>query len=543
MMLSLRPRAALVMPLVLAVMTIATACHEPHHGLRSGISPLVAPQIDAIAKLDLERTSCQQQLALVGAEADLGGTPAFDEQRAAILGRASGEPIVLVRAPASTANHALPEDVRRARGATTSSTPPAYVSRWRTRFRHQPDKLRQLVLREGYLYSEDPVEAFWLVRKLTVADLFDDNAIWLARGETKHRLERDGSRYLHRGGERNGEPAKLLFGDRLANDETGLERPLHRDFRALRRRIGFDRAQLLHRTPKHLIARLRFAGQWTLALLASDGASLSLSCFDTDRQTRANIEQHVRNTDWRRRATTALNQAVDSAVREQLPFDRPRGVSDHFSDGQLRPQWRWAYQRGANAFSHDEKTYFVFDRKGRPAPPQMCVEFILDSFERASGTWYRPRGETPQRNAGELDFNLFGLNNRAGVLAFERFAQRTPSLFESSRFETRIPFRERARFFAFLRDDSDRFLPGDVLAIQGEKADGYIHQHAILVTDVDPMTGFPYGLADQMRVPRRRTWEAIMAEAPKRSLLYQVRPRPEMLSRLHQQHDTSISLR
>ncbi|MEQ9319664.1 MAG: hypothetical protein RIF41_10940, partial [Polyangiaceae bacterium] len=67
---------------------------------------------------------------------------------------------------------------------------------------------------------------------------------------------------------------------------------------------------------------------------------------------------------------------------------------------------------------------------------------------------------------------------------------------------------------------------------QGPKPDGYVHQHAILVEDTDPVTGMPYSLADQMKWPRLRTWEGIMAEAPKRALLYHVRPKTSFLTRL-----------
>jgi hypothetical protein len=70
------------------------------------------------------------------------------------------------------------------------------------------------------------------------------------------------------------------------------------------------------------------------------------------------------------------------------------------------------------------------------------------------------------------------------------------------------------------------------VAIHGKKADGKIHQHAILVEWSDPLSGFPYGLADQMKRPRRRTWEGIMAEAPLRSLYYRVRPQPAVFERV-----------
>jgi hypothetical protein len=120
------------------------------------------------------------------------------------------------------------------------------------------------------------------------------------------------------------------------------------------------------------------------------------------------------------------------------------------------------------------------------------------------------------------------------VLGLEAFAVASPSLFEVHRFEDseRVPFRDRKRFFALLREHRDGFEPGDILAIHGPKPDGYVHQHAILVADVDPLTGFPYALADQMKKPRIRTFENIMAEAPLRSMFYHLRPKPELLLRL-----------
>ncbi len=96
----------------------------------------------------------------------------------------------------------------------------------------------------------------------------------------------------------------------------------------------------------------------------------------------------------------------------------------------------------------------------------------------------------------------------------------------------RIEFRERSRYFQFLTDHADEVRPGDVIAIHGLKRDERIHQHAILVEYADPITGFPSGLADQMKRPRRRTWEGIMAEAPLRSLLYRARPTADVFAKL-----------
>jgi hypothetical protein len=120
------------------------------------------------------------------------------------------------------------------------------------------------------------------------------------------------------------------------------------------------------------------------------------------------------------------------------------------------------------------------------------------------------------------------------VIAFGNFAEARPDLFDMRRFkgEERIKFEHRSRFFAFLVEHADWVRPGDVISIQGLKRDNRIHQHAILVESADPITGFPSGLADQMKRPRRRTWEGIMAEAPLRSLYYRARPRDVVFEKL-----------
>jgi hypothetical protein len=391
--------------------------------------------------------------------------------------------------------------------------------------------LRALLLREGYVFAADPVEALALISLLDLAKLFDEPKLFLERGSVVYTLTRvDGRFPSYRYAD--GRTAELLFGDRLALEERGLKDPLHRDLRTLRRELGFDRARVLELRQSGMLAELRFGGAWVKTLLPAKGAQLTLGCHDATKDERARLATW-RNDDARRRsATLRLHAAIDEEVKEQLPFDRPREEETADKDGNLRPNWRWAFEHGQAWFSFEEKSYPVFDAKGRPFPPQVCVDFVLDSFERASGTWFEKGSDgVGKRVVGKLDFDAHGIKNRRGVLAFEKFAEENPTLFTHSRFapEERVPFGERARFFAFLSKNADRFRPGDIVAIQGRKADGLIHQHAILIEDTDPLTGFPDALADQMKRPRRRTWEGIMAEAPLRSLLFHVRPTNQVL--------------
>ena len=370
----------------------------------------------------------------------------------------------------------------------------------------------------------------------------------LQRGDAIHELKREGgprasrASYVFTSGPYEGFDAKLLFADRVAVDRASLGPSKHRDVRSLRDRIGFDRIRIERHTEDAMVAELRFPpslapdgsddGRWVTALVTADGPRLELACLDAPRPRREAVQAAVKADGPRRRSIAALQDAVRKLSYEKPPFDRPREVKDHLSDGQLRPLWEFAYKRGHHGFEHEEKAYLVFDRKGRPYPPQMCVSFILDAYERASGTWYGTVDEPRRRTEGTIDFNELGVTNRAGVLAFEEFAESRPDLFVTSRFEERIPFSRRDDYFAYLVEHADRFQPGDVVSIQGPKPDGYVHQHAILVEDTDPVTGMPYSLADQMKWPRLRTWEGIMAEAPKRALLYHVRPKTSFLTRL-----------
>jgi hypothetical protein len=284
--------------------------------------------------------------------------------------------------------------------------------------------------------------------------------------------------------------------------------------------------KLLRRTNAALVADLRFGKDWVRAVLESDGAAVRLSCLAESKEIVERIGSWKQSQAFMLRARAAMEATVDKQVDEGLPFDRPIDAEDHFQDGQLRPLWRDAYVRGQTGFGYEGRSYPVFLADGRPRPPQVCVDLVFDTFERTSGTWFADRAERPERHVGRLDFNEHGVVNRRGVIAFGLFAESRPELFFHARIksEERIPFAERKAFFSYLLEHADDFRPGDVVAIQGRKRDGYIHQHAILIETTDPVTGFPYGLADQMKRPRRRTWEGIMAEAPARSLYYRVRP-------------------
>ena len=477
-----------------------------------------------------EGPTCAGRIAATREQAAEPGAADFERARIALLGRARGEPVWFAREPAATPEASLTEAQRASRAAFERGRPGGRVVGLRSRHRGDPASLRALVLREGYLYTTVPEDAYELVASIKLADLFDDPGIWLLRGSEVRRLERHQKRseitYRYVDGPAEGRAADLLFADRVSARREDLEPALHRDVARLADDLGFDRARILHATPGAVVAELAFGSTRVNALLDAEGPVLSVSCMDEDAATREAIAAHRAETAPRRRALAKMRAAIDAQVVEGLRFDRPEGEEGPDRDGELRPIWYGAYLQGRSGFEVDGHGYPVFDSEGRPWPPQVCVDFVLDTFERAGGTWYAARGEKPGRVSGPLDWNESGIKNRRGVIAFGDFAETKPELFEVRRYAgpERIPFRDRARYFAFAHEGAD-IRAGDVVAIQGMKRDDRIHQHAIFVERVDPLTGFPSGLADQMKRPRRRTWEGIMAEAPARSLYYRVRPK------------------
>jgi hypothetical protein len=213
-----------------------------------------------------------------------------------------------------------------------------------------------------------------------------------------------------------------------------------------------------------------------------------------------------------------------------LPFDEPKTEIGQ-QDGKLRQHWAWAYRFGQSKFDFNDDKYEVFDFKGRPRVPQVCIDFVTDTFERAGGSWYRPRGEPRERIAGRLDFGTLGIDNERSVESFVDFAKQHPEAFDVVELpeEERIPYARRADFFAHLASHKDRYRPGDVVTIYGLRDDGKMHYHSFFVYEADPVTGAPSLVAANAGRPRIRPWEAEMVTAPQRSIRARVRPRLDWL--------------
>ena len=144
-------------------------------------------------------------------------------------------------------------------------------------------------------------------------------------------------------------------------------------------------------TDGHVVAELRYGADWVRSVLVTTDAKVEMSCEIA----RGDLAERLR--EFRAQASRKplllepLRAAMIASIEEQLPFDEPLTEYGQ-QDGHLRQRWLRAYLDGRDSYRVNGDRYAVFDAQGRPRPPQVCIDFLYDTFERASGTWWQPRG-------------------------------------------------------------------------------------------------------------------------------------------------------
>jgi hypothetical protein len=268
-------------------------------------------------------------------------------------------------------------------------------------------------------------------------------------------------------------------------------------------------------------------------VIESDGAHLAPRCRVVDPSDTVALDQAIALGHERQRVLAFLRTAIVSEVDERLPFDEPKTEVGQ-EDGILRRVWREAYLGGATSFRYNGDRYRVFDSDGRPRVPQVCVDFLTDTFERASGTWWRPEGQARGRIDGKLDFDRVEELPRRRVEAFIDFARRTPAWFDvhTTSPSERIELGYKRQFFDYLTEHAETYQAGDIVVIRGLVPwdEEHMHYHSFFVYETDPVSGIPIAIAGNAGIPAVWTWEAEARRTPHRSVWYRVRPRLDWLS-------------
>jgi hypothetical protein len=478
------------------------------------------------------RAACVAEIAQLEAEPGLPGDPELEAHRAETFARAKADAVIFVRPPAARA--LTPEGERMRRSVLSAQDPVKALYGVYPTLQKRRDLARETLLTEGYLFAAWPPFAAALSNLVRPEDLFREPELWIQRGEEVLRsvLRKDagGASYVVADGPESGTRVKLLLYDRVVTAPGELTDPLHRDAGAVSRVMGFEEMRVRHLAVHALVADLLYGGVWVPTVLSSHGATLTLGCEAIPVGSEATVARARSETLRRRAALDRLRAIMREQVAEGLPFDEPRTEVGQ-QDGQLRQHWVWAYRYGRTEYEFNQDRYRVFDEGGRPRVPQVCIDFVTDTLERAGGSWYGSRGQPRERSRGRLDFAALGIDNERSVERFVEFAKAHPQSFEVVEVpsEERVPYAHRAEFFLDLAAHRERYRPGDVVTIYGFRSDGKRHYHSFFVYDADPVTGAPSLVAANAGRPRIRPWESEMQSAPLRSIHARIRPQLEWL--------------
>jgi len=481
-----------------------------------------------------ESRGCRETLKRIGAEPALPGAPVNSGfERGYLFGRARAEPIAFARRPSFDVQRGSFQ-ARALREELATEEHPAYAfERVLAQVKKSPELAREVFLTEGYLYSERPELAVLYVNYLALGLLFREPELRLARGADVWSLKRHDGDYEYVEGPQRGERARILLFDRVfvVGKEPGPA--LHFDLRTVAAQSLSDEIVLERITQTGVVASLRFGKDWLPAAFKRAGSALQLDCQRVPPALREAVARARALAKRRAHVTEVLARVVKNELDEGLPFDEPK-TEEGQQDGQLRPAWRRAYLDGREQYTFNDDSYWVFDARGRPHVPQVCIDFVTDTLERASGARFRPRGEPREFIRGALDFDTFGLDNRRSVETFIGFARAHPEWFEFTEtpLAERVPFRERTAFFRDIYAHRDEYRPFDIVTVFGLRSDGKLHHHSFFVADRDPLTGMPIAVVANAGRPRIRSWENELQNAPQRAILAHIRPKLPWLESL-----------
>ena len=289
-------------------------------------------------------------------------------------------------------------------------------------------------------------------------------------------------------------------------------------------------------TKDRVVASLHYGKWWVPSVLKTEGAHVELDCEAPAQDLRVKVDAFRAEDERRQRVVQQLRRAMLSELDEALPFDEPLHEYGFQLDGMLRSRWLTAYLHRRDKFAFNGDSYRVFDTKGRPLAPEVCVDFLTDTLERAAGTWYEPRGATPARIVGKLDFDTLVPDRMEmrRVPGFVTFVMEHPEWFDVQDAPSGVELGDRAAFFGYLADHVDDFAPGDAVLIKGKTPwdPTHVHFHSFFVYESDPVTGMPLVIVGNAGTPSLRSWETEVRRTPKRAILNRIRFSTEWLERV-----------
>lgn len=481
----------------------------------------------------VEANLCRERILEAQSKPAFPGAPKLEANRAQLLARGKAEPVLFLEAP-GFADEVSPGVEARRRALLRTDYPRDMTLRTIETFRDYPVRLRELLLRDGYLYTDDPATARELTIELSLERLFREPRLKMLRGSTFLDIEKrdDGIYYFQNGPEKDMR-ARLLVFDRVWLPESDPGLPLHVDVRELAAREGIEGMRVSHLGERHIVAEVRYGDTWVPALLERNGLHVSVDCLQIDPSEAVEVGRERDEAYRRAMVLRAIRSAITTQIREGLPFDEPKTENGQ-QDGKLRDKWEFAYFNEKSSYTFNGDRYPVYDKRGTPMRPQVCIDFVTETFERASGMYFAPKGEKPERVLGALDFDELLEGLRRQELALRNFARINPHRLEMIDFPQRdwVRYEKVDAFFQNIEKRKDDLRAGDIVIIRGRAAwDRYreIHTHTFFIYESDPVTGMPMLVAGNAGKPRISTWDDEMLRAPKRSIRHRIRPNVDWL--------------
>lgn len=461
--------------------------------------------------------SCEELLAARALPAPSPRQVAYTDRLPEVLVRTQVDPVLFLRWP-----DAAPRSAR-ATAFRVELDHAAHPTRALRQFLvAHPDRglRREVLLSDGYLFSDRPALAVALSAELELSDLFEGARVYRARDGVVDALDREGDHYV----EVDGSVATLRPNDRVSEDDASLADPLGLDLEVVRETTGALRTIPTALGEDAAALDLVFPdGSRRPALVALEAGRTEVVCVGGPSETLAATRQDADRFWTRHRALVAAAEAlVDESPRFDEPTDEPEGVQQ---DGQLRLAWVAAYERGDDTFTYGTVEYPVFDGEGRPVPPEVCIDFVFDAWQRGGGTWYRGAAEARGRTHGVVDLGPANLPRRSLSLLLDSADAEGAVLdrFDVSA-EDRVSLSRGAAYAHAIARTADAFREGDALVVYGLRLqDMAYHHHALLVIRTEPVTGVPMLVADNQGRPQFRTLSNAMQAAPLRAIAHRLR--------------------
>ncbi len=512
-------------------------------------APPVASPVVVTPSLPPPTDPCLEQAKSLAEGETVEGTPVFDRYRAEILGRARAVPLVFTRVPEVELSGLTDSEVglvQKYRKRLLESQDP--VPEIQTILRRTAGRYplrRAIFLSEGYLYAQTPLLALRLSQVLRLDHLFDAPVVVVERGvETFEAFLEDGRYYLPEepvvgvspARTQHGPPAGLLLFDRVRSPQESSSPPLGFSLQELKDELAFDRAIPLVKGKERWVFELRTRGRKSTAVVDVRSVQATLVCESTAEERREELVRTRNRAQEERRLVEPILSAAREIVARGLPFDEPR-TEEGQQDGLLRIAFRKAHRHRQETYEFNGDSYYTYDGFGRPRLPEVCIDFITDSFDWATGGYWSGRGEKAHQRKGALHFPSFGIENERSVESLLNHAAAVPKWFDVhfTDKKERVKFLYREKFFDWLSNTADVYRPGDVVFIYGLRDDEKFHYHSFFIDQKDPVTGIPTLVLANAGPPQARTIEGEMQNAPLRTLVARVRVLPDVLRRAYAQ--------